>query len=282
MPQFEAAGVAVYALSYDEPDALRDFRDAHGITFTLLSDPASEVIRAFGILNELIDENDHPWFGIPYPGTYVTDAAGVIQAKFFENNLAVRAGPEQMLRALRGEAPDVEGASAASPPAEVEVDVFLDGDALAPTVQKDLVVRFRVPEGRHVYALPAPEGSRAVDVVLDENPVVVARAIERPGTDAHQLAGTDEVFEVHHDTFELRLPLTVNRGPSKQLAEIAISGEVRWQVCDDAVCDIPTSRRFELSVPLGASPPLAMGDPNGMALEPNAMAHFAKMTERRK
>ena len=65
MPHFEAAGIAVYALSYDEPDALRDFRDAHQITYSLLSDPDSKVISDFGILNTLIDPNDHPWYGIP-------------------------------------------------------------------------------------------------------------------------------------------------------------------------------------------------------------------------
>ena len=280
MPRFEAAGVAVYALSYDEPDALRDFRDAHGITFTLLSDPQSEIIRAFGILNELIDADDHPWFGIPYPGTYVTDAQGQICAKFFEHNLAVRAGPEQMLRAVRGEALDAHGPAEA--PAEVEFDVFLDGAALAPTVQRDLVVRFRVPEGRHVYALPAPAGSRAVEVVLEANPALVVRAVQRPAADEHQLAGTDEVFPVHHGTFELRLPLTVNRGPGKDFSAVVIRGEVHWQVCDDAVCDIPVSRRFELSVLLGNAPLRAIGDPEGMALEPNAMTHFAQMTARRK
>ena len=36
MSEFDAAGAKVYALSYDEEDALRDFRDAHGITFNLL------------------------------------------------------------------------------------------------------------------------------------------------------------------------------------------------------------------------------------------------------
>ena len=41
MPYFDAAGIAVYALSYDEPDALQDFRDARNITFTLLSDAVS-------------------------------------------------------------------------------------------------------------------------------------------------------------------------------------------------------------------------------------------------
>jgi len=60
MSQFDAAGLAVYALSYDEPEALQDFAQAHGISYTLLSDPESKVIRSFGILNTLIDPDDHP------------------------------------------------------------------------------------------------------------------------------------------------------------------------------------------------------------------------------
>ncbi len=79
MPAFEALGIRVLALSYDEPDALKDFQDAYGITFTLLSDPDSRVIRGYGILNTLIAEDDHPWFGIPFPGTYVTDSQGDMQ-----------------------------------------------------------------------------------------------------------------------------------------------------------------------------------------------------------
>ena len=100
MKDFDAAGVAVYALSYDEADALRDFGEAHSITYNLLSDPESEVIRSFDILNTLIDPDDHPWYGIPYPGTYVVNADGAITHKFFDNNLAVRTGPEQLLRAV--------------------------------------------------------------------------------------------------------------------------------------------------------------------------------------
>lgn len=282
MNEFDAANVAVYALSYDEADALRDFRAAHGISYTLLSDPNSEVIRAFGILNTLIDANDHPWFGIPYPGTYVVSADGDIIHKFFDNNLAVRAGAAQLLRAAVGQATvhsDEVAPGSIEEVEEVEVSVRLEGDSLSPTVLRDLVARFRVPAGRHVYALPAPAGSIAVDIVLDDSDRLVQRPVIRPQADAHQLAGTDETFEVHHDLFELRLPLTVN---SASEPEITISGALVWQTCDDQVCDIPVRRRFELTVPVTSSPPVALGSRKGAALEPNALAHFARMSERRK
>ena len=281
MEAFEAAGIAVYALSYDEADALRDFRDAHGISYTLLSDPDSAVIASFGILNTLINEDDHPWYGIPYPGTYVVGTDGDITQKFFDSNLAVRAGAEQLLRAALGEEVGARAQTADASADEIEIDIAVDAKALTTTVQKDLVVRFRVPTGRHVYADPAPEGSVAVDVVLDENPSLVARPIVRPVAEPHVLIGTDETFDVHHGEFELRLPLTVNSAARPDPDTVTIAGEVRWQACDDHVCDIPESRRFELEVVVIAPPLRAIGDDRGAALEPRAMAHFQQMTKRR-
>ena len=282
MTDFDAAGVRVYALSYDEADALRDFSEAHGITYTLLSDPDSRVIQSFGILNTLIDPDDHPWYGIPYPGTYVIDGAGTITHKFFDSNLAVRAGSDQLLRAVRGEAIAAAEPAAAADPAEVAMSVYLEGDSLTPTVQRDLVVQFSVPEGRHVYADPAPAGSVAVSVALDPNERLVQRPLQHPDSEPHSLAGTDEVFPVHHGLFQLRLPLTVNGGlvAADGSSTLTIAGTVRWQVCDDEVCDIPISRNFELTVPITRSPPVALVG-EGAELEPNARAHFQKMTERR-
>lgn len=279
MQDFDAAGVAVYALSYDEPDALTDFAEAHNISYALLPDPKSEVIRSFGILNTLIEPDDKPWYGIPYPGTYVINAEGSITHKFFDNNLAVRAGPEQVLRAVRGQ-PLLESTVTDQTPDEVQVNVTLDGDALVATVQRDLVISFQVPAGRHVYADPAPEGSVAAAVVLDENEHLVQRPLMRPASVNHTLAGTDENFEVHDGVFELRLPLTISGRPNGRDAQITVAGEVRWQCCDDEVCDIPTSQRFELTLAIGDSPHVAIGSKTGAELEPNAMAHFQKMSQR--
>ena len=280
MRDFDAAGIRVYALSYDEADALRDFRDAHGITYTLLSDPESTVIRSFGILNTLIDPNDHPWYGIPYPGAIVVTAGGVITHKFFDGNLAVRAGPEQLLRASLGQ-PPLEPEADQAAPEDVHVSVALDGDHLALTVQRDLVVRFSVPVGRHVYAEPAPPGSVAVEVTLDANGRLVQRPLVRPASAPHVLAGTGESFQVHHGVFELRLPLTLNGFSRSDAADIAISGEVRWQCCDDEVCDVPTSQRFELTVPVSAPVGHPFRDERAATVEPNASAHFRRMSERR-
>ena len=51
-------------------------------------------------------------------------------------------------------------------------------------------------------------------------------------------------------------------------------------VTTNEVCDIPTSQRFELSVPVGRAPDTALAG-KAAELEPNAMAHFKKMSARR-
>ena len=50
-PRFEAAGIKLYAVSYDEQAALAEFARHHGITYPLLSDKGSRVIRQYGIQN---------------------------------------------------------------------------------------------------------------------------------------------------------------------------------------------------------------------------------------
>ena len=142
MPAFDALGVNVIALSYDEPEALNDFKDAQGITYTLLSDPDSTVIREYGILNTLIAEDDHPWFGIPFPGTYVTDSTGNITHKFFENNLVLRVGPEELLRAVGGESLSEHIGQPKSLSTEQDTvvpEVFLEGSQIAVGVLRHLV-----------------------------------------------------------------------------------------------------------------------------------------------
>ena len=167
MSVFDALGISVLAISYDEPDALKDFQDAYGITYTLLSDPDSKVIRDYGILNTLIAEDDHPWFGIPFPGTYVTDSQGTITHKFFENNLVLRVGPEELLRAVDGDALSEYIGNPVSDTADAEPKVFLEGEHLAVGVLQHLVCQINVPQGRHLYADPAPQGMIPFTLTLD-------------------------------------------------------------------------------------------------------------------
>jgi len=89
LEKFRAEGLGVAAISYDSPAVLKSFADRRHITFPLLSDPESKIIRAFGILNEQIAEGT-PQYGIPHPGTYIVDRAGRVTAKYFEDDYTQR------------------------------------------------------------------------------------------------------------------------------------------------------------------------------------------------
>ena len=283
MPDFEAAGAKLYVLSYDEADALADFKKAHGTTFTMLSDPDSEVIRSFGILNATIADADHPWYGIPYPGVYITDSDGIIVEKFFENNFTVRPGPEQLLSAVRGE----EGLLVArpNPVSEVSVDVDFVGDSLPVGISRQIVARFSLPEGMHVYGQPVPEGLVAASIELDEQVEgLVAYTPITPATRSMTLTGDGHTLEVYEGDVVLRLPVAQNGRAMTKDEEgrwVSIAGRVRWQACDSEACGLPEEQTFNFRVPAAFTVMADMGPGEGRVPSMNGATHFQNMTSRR-
>ena len=65
--------------------------------------------------------------------------------------------------------------------------------------------------------------------------------------------------------------------------EIVIAGTVRWQSCDDEVCDLPGEYRFEIKVPVEAPviPQIRVPDAE-RTIEPRAGEHFQRMVNRHK
>ena len=283
MPDFEAAGAKLYVLSYDEADALADFKKAHGTTFTMLSDPDSEVIRSIGFLNATIADDDHPWYGIPYPGVYITDSEGIIVEKFFENNFTVRPGPEQLLAAVRGEEVLLE--ERPDPVSEVSVDVDFVGDSLPVGISRQIVARFSLPEGMHVYGQPVPEGLVAASIELDEQVEgLVAYTPITPATRSMTLTGDGHTLEVYEGDVVLRLPVAQNGRAMTKDEEgrwVSIAGRVRWQACDSEACGLPEEQTFNFRVPAAFTVMADMGPGEGRVPSMNGATHFQKMTSRR-
>ncbi len=282
MDAYRAAGVRLYALSYDEPDALADYAEAHGTTFTLLSDPDSEVIRSFGILNTLIPPDDHPWYGLPFPGSYVVDADGIVVAKFFEHNFAIRPGPEQLLAAALGtefDVPEIE-----RPPDRMSVDVAIDGDRLPMGVTRQIVATFRVPEGQHLYSEPVPDGLVAAAIELDDNDGILSYEPVMPPTSPLTLSGSGDTLAVYEGDVVLRLPVAQNARNMQKDDDgrfVTISGLVRWQACDDVECFLPESMPFSFRVEAGFPVLGDMGPGVGRVPAMNGAHHFQRLIDRR-
>ncbi len=284
MDAYRAAGIRLYALSYDEPDALADYAEAHDTTFTLLSDPDSEVITSFGILNTLIPPDDHPWYGLPFPGSYVIDADGIVVAKFFEHNFAIRPGPEQLLAAALGQEFEVPAPAGDDAADRVSVDVAIEGDRLPMGVTRQIVATFRVPEGQHLYSEPVPDGLVAAAIELDDNDGILSYEPVTPPTSPLTLSSSGEALQVYDGDVVLRLPVAQNARNMQKDDDgrfVTISGQVRWQACDDVECFLPESMPFSFRVEAGFPVLGDMGPGVGRVPAMNGAQHFQRLIDRR-
>jgi peroxiredoxin len=94
---FRTRGVRVAAISVDPPSINREFVRKMGFNFRLLSDESTEVIRRYDVL--------HPGAGpkhtdIARPAEFYIDSGGIVQWVNLTGNIAVRARPEEALRAI--------------------------------------------------------------------------------------------------------------------------------------------------------------------------------------
>jgi peroxiredoxin len=90
--------VQLVGISYDNPDVLKRFTEQAMITFPLLSDPGSRTIDAYHVRNAAAEGNAA---GIPHPGTFILDRAGVIRAKLFLEGYRDRHTTEALVTAAK-------------------------------------------------------------------------------------------------------------------------------------------------------------------------------------
>lgn len=98
MKTIEAAGIQVVGVSYDDTAILSRFSERSKITYPLLSDPGSETIEAYHVLNESAKGKAE---GVPHPGTFIVDDKGIIRAKLFLDGYRDRHTTDALIEAAR-------------------------------------------------------------------------------------------------------------------------------------------------------------------------------------
>ena len=83
--QIEDRGYKVVTVSYDSVDVLGRYATQNQVPFVMLSDPKSDIIKAFGVLKKTIDPSSRA-YGIPDPAIYIIGANKNIQAVLAEEN----------------------------------------------------------------------------------------------------------------------------------------------------------------------------------------------------
>ena len=94
-PQFQEKGAAVLGVSKDSVASHKRFEQAHGLPFTLLSDPDLSVITAYDVLKK--DKDGNPTKSLSRT-TYLIDEDGIIIRAF--GAVKAKENPQQMLDQL--------------------------------------------------------------------------------------------------------------------------------------------------------------------------------------
>ena len=259
LPELREAGYEVFAISNDTVERLADFATQHGITFSLLSDEDSAVIRAFGIMNTLIrpDEGKHMrWHGIPYPGTYITDEAGIVVDKDFHQHHARRLSGRGLLHRVLGTLPEqhAEAPEATSEGNDVTLTTSLVDPTLMLEVISLLVCRLHIAAGQHIYAPGAPEGFTQATIEFHGEGL---RFGEPAWPEPQQLNMTDLNIQVpvYEKEVIVSVPVTatselVRLGHGLDQSSAKITIVCTYQSCDEVSCALPATIETTFSVPL--------------------------------
>jgi hypothetical protein len=256
--KFEAAGVRLYAISYDDQKVLADFSEKQRIPYPLLSDIDSEVIREYGILNTRIEPGDAFLYGIPFPGAYVADENGVVVAKFFHDTYKKRDSPEILLDAALGQvtlSDDTPRTTAGEEEVRVTAAVHGGRGTIRQGIRRHLVVRFELGNGLHIYGDPVPEGMVPVQISVTGPPGLIVEDPVFPPTTPLHLESVNIELSVWSGTVDFVFPFypigeLVSETRPLDRETVTVEARVRYQACDDRVCLLPKTETLELEIPL--------------------------------
>jgi hypothetical protein len=244
-------GLGVAAISYDSVGALKSFADRQRITYPLLSDPDSKIIRTYDIFNQTVKPGT-PAYGIPYPGLYVVDARGMVVSKYFEDDFKERVSTGDILARQFGAPIDVvRGAVEAK---HIQITTAASNDIARPGLRIALSLDIEMKPRMHVYA-PGVQGYIPIDWRLDDGgPAAKRHSFEYPRSEMLRLEAIGETVPVYRGHVRIRREITfgqeaVLKPLVSPTGEVIIKGSFRYQACDDRKCyvpeDVPLIWRFK-------------------------------------
>ncbi len=236
--RLQARGYGVCSISYDPVDVLRDFADRRGITYPMLSDPDSAIIRAFGLFNEEIEPGTRD-YGVPHPAIFFVDRAGRVIRKYMEERYYHRRALATIL------ADECE-------PVELQTVWQADGEQVAIralTLQREvypgnrfaLMVDVEPKPGLHVYAPGAGAEYRPLSLRMHPQPYLAVDEPAYPAPDGIWASPLEERVPVY--TSRARIRVEIALGTRQELKPVydaggalSVTGILSFQACSDIMC----------------------------------------------
>jgi peroxiredoxin len=245
---FEAKGIHIASITYDSPQILKAFATRRNIHFSMLSDPDSATIDAFGVRNHEAEATGLK-AGIAVPNYFLIAPDGTIQKRYAETELLDRVTASYLYETLFGSG-TAQPASASVLPATSHLGVTLTQSdvSAAPGARIRLTVQFSPEKGSHLYA-PGAEafGYHPIKITLDPSDLYRTNAAAYgPSTilDFPKLQEKVPVFEsstaITQDLWAIRS--TKTNAQFAQHPDLVVHGTLEYQVCTDTTCFPPEQK----------------------------------------
>jgi peroxiredoxin len=265
--QIETLGldnIKVYGISYDNQSSLKKFSDDFNIGYDLLADEDSAVIKKFGILNTTIDADTtimdratgRSYYGLPFPGVYVTDEKGVVIEKFFYRHYASRASAGTIMNSALGEIlMPKESPRESFSNDQIKITAFLADDALKFEYYSKIYVRLELEEGLHIYGGDLPDGFVATTVSVDETKGLRAANPVYPETSSKEFKELDVTLDVYDGVIDIEVPVSLTAEVMNWIIRdkpdfMDIPLNVTYQACSDSVCYTPKTQKITVKIPV--------------------------------
>ena len=281
LEELTRSGIGIAAISYDSQEILANFARERGITFPLLSDADSAVIKAYGILNTVALEaagpgKDDPELledvkkfvaasgmfsesvGTPFPGTFMLDKDGRVESRYFEEFYRERNTTANVMLNLGIDLSPVAAIEGSSH--QLDFTAYPSNNSVTAGSRFSIALKVDPKPGMHVYAPGAEKlRYRVVRLNLDPNPSVSYEPVAYPDSEIYHFVPLDEHVPVYQHSFTLLQEVLVEASNEAQdelakLDELILTGTFDYQACDDAICYNPES------VPLSFTLNLTEGD----------------------
>jgi peroxiredoxin len=238
--RFKDQGIGLAAISYDSEAILKDFADRLHITFPLLADPQSEIIRKYGLLNP---EAKGMQQGMAFPGYFYVDSSGRIKEKFFEtaytdrytaNNVIAKLFPELTEQLAR----KVEAA-------HIGVTLQQSDQITVPGSHVALIAEVSLGQDLHVYA-PGVKGYIPIELKLEPAEEMKFDQSTYPQSKILFLEAIKERVPVFEGNFRITQDVTISADRTfiKSLAQgktVTVKGNLKYQACDKRTCYMPAT-----------------------------------------
>jgi hypothetical protein len=245
----QAQGLNIAAISYDTPEVLQRFAATYGITYPLLSDTDSQVIRRFGLFNPNMPEGTF-LYGVPFPGTYLLDRTGRVQAKAFvvDHTNRTTAASFLMQQHLIS-----DNGQLTIETEDLRLNLRTSSQVIRPGQNILLQVQLEINPDLHINGPEVPEGYRPTALRFEPADWLLEPQLRFPPPQPFHIAVLDETLPVYTGTLVIEGDLFLKR--TVAAGEYRLRGVLQYQACTDSECYMPTDVPFDL--PLRVEPSVA-------------------------